>query len=569
MRFLGGLGWVAGAVTALLVIAPIAALVPGALVDRAPSGSLHGTLLYLALAASDPFVWTCAWHSLTVAIVVSVASWLLGIALARGTTRWRFWGRQPLAALAWAPLAVPPVVAALGVRGLLARTGPLPGGGVDVRAWLGWVWVALCSGVPLVALVTAAALRRVDPAWEDAARLAGASRRRVWWNVAWPLARPDASRALAAVFTAALADPVGPLFFGLRRTLSYQIVEDILAGPSHTPRAAALTLIAIGLIAFGRLLLRWWGHARWPELPIGLVPNAPRARALRALLLALGIAAWAILGLIPLWDVARSAAAIIPPEATLSDLSGDWARRLVNDPELRQPAVNSFGFGLGTGLIALGLAWGLAAPAARCPNRWTRLRAAIGHLPEAMPPLAFGVGLIALVRWLDMLADLGASGRSPIAFACRAISSAVDPYRAPGVALLCALAATHLPMLLRASELGFREARPALGEAARTLGASDLRARRSLWAFWLGSAPSAALVVTCALAATSVAAAILLAPTSESRPLGPSILLLADAPAGGLERAALLATMAFFVNLMAFGFASRRRVAPFGGWFRN
>jgi hypothetical protein len=74
--------------------------------------------------------------------------------------------------------------------------------------------------------------------------------------------------------------------------------------------------------------------------------------------------------------------------------------------------------------------------------------------------------------------------------------------------------------------------------------------------------------VTMALAATGLAPALILAPTSAARPVSPAILLLADQP-GGLTRAALLALGALVFNLTAFALANRRRAGALGNWFRG
>ena len=162
-------------------------------------------------------------NSVAVALCVTLGSLVLGIGLARIVVRWRFWGRPVLAALTLAPLVVPPLFGAIGLRRL---AGALPASGWlaigSPAGWIGWVWVALASGVPLVALATAAALKRSDPAWEDAARLAGSTDRRTWWQLIWPGRAPecgagrrcrlhaDPDRAGGAAGAGLAADPVVP-----------------------------------------------------------------------------------------------------------------------------------------------------------------------------------------------------------------------------------------------------------------------------------------------------------------------------------------------------------------------
>src|SRR4051812_40373823 len=106
-------------VAAVAVVAalglPVALLVPAAVFDQGPSGVVRASLFSAALTLRDPYVWTCARNSLIVAVIVAAVSLAIGLALAWAVGLWRFWGRPPLAALAWLPLAMSPAVAALGL----------------------------------------------------------------------------------------------------------------------------------------------------------------------------------------------------------------------------------------------------------------------------------------------------------------------------------------------------------------------------------------------------------------------------------------------------------------------
>lgn len=155
---------------AAIVIAPAIALGVAVTIDRGADGTMRPGLLPLALAGLDPFVWTCAWNSLATAAIVAALSLAIGLALALALGR-RFWGRSLLATLALAPLAVPPGLAAIGLRAWRARLGL--GGStwpvhwneaiVDLNAWLAWVGLGVIAGGPIVALAVGASLCRIAP----------------------------------------------------------------------------------------------------------------------------------------------------------------------------------------------------------------------------------------------------------------------------------------------------------------------------------------------------------------------------------------------------------------------
>jgi iron(III) transport system permease protein len=563
MRILRWLGRWAGTGLWVAALAPAFALVPAAVLDRGAGGTVRPTLFPLALAALDPFLWDCARNSVTVALCVSLGSLVLGIGLARIVVRWRFWGRPVLAALTLAPVVVPPLFGAIGLRrlaGLLLGSGwPTLGA---LAGWFGWGWVALVSGVPLVALATAAALTRVNPACEDAARLAGSTDRRTWWRLIWPAVRPGAARAAGVVFTLTLIEPGGPLVLGLRRTLSFQIVDAAL-GPEPSPRAAVLAVFATVLAVVARGLFGWWGRGdRGRAAGLDLADQAiaraaiarwPRAAGYTALL---GLAA--ALGWAPIVALLATA------------LSSGLSMRGIGDvdPESQRLLLNSLMLGLAVVAIDLALGSTLACWAGR-RSFWVLSLAA---WPELFPPLALGVGALVLPELLHMGADWArvssGAGHEALARGAGLLAGTLDTYRTPGVMLALAVAAARLPLQARAIEHGWRQFRPTLIDAALLVGARPRQARRTATGLWLGTAPSV-LFLTFTLAATNLAPALLLAPTIETRPLAPAILILVDEPGDALARACTLAAVAVTVNLTALTFAATRRSMHLGDWFRG
>ncbi|MBV8606620.1 MAG: ABC transporter permease subunit [Singulisphaera sp.] len=562
MGWLRGLGRGAGIGLWIVVLAPALALAPAAFLDRGPGRSARPTVFPLALVTLDPVVWDCVWNSLTVATVVASGSLVAGVGLARALVRWRFRGRTPLAALALATLVIPPLFEAMGLRRLfeLWRGAGAPAAWEHGWGWVGWAWVGLAGGVPLVALASATALARVEPAWEDAARLAGASRLWTWWRLTWPIVRPSAAGAAGVVFTLTLAEPGAPLILGLRRTLGFQIVEAAL-GPDPAPRAAVLALAAVVLATAARVLLRRWGGRPAAGLSNLPVARTEAARWPRALGLNLMLGSWALLAWLPALVVMSSALAPDPtaPPTVARPSAGAFLRRLSEPPAGRLIA-NSVALGLAVVAIDLALARALTAGrqgGGLATTAW----------PVAMPPLALGVGGLALPGLLQMGADAlrAAGGREALARGLGVIADGLDPGRTPGVLLVAVAAAARLPMLARAIEAGRQRSRRAPVEAALLLGATAGEARRVASAGWLGATPGA-LALTLALAATDLAPALVLCPSIESRTMTPGALILADEPGDGRPRAAALASVAIALNVLALALAGSDRHVPLASW---
>jgi iron(III) transport system permease protein len=263
--------------------------------------------------------------------------------------------------------------------------------------------------------------------------------------------------------------------------------------------------------------------------------------------------------------VALLATALAATGGGPDDPAASGLRRLA-DEESRRLLGNSLALGLAVVAIDLALAWTLAAWAGR-RHAWVLSLAA---WPELLTPLTLGVGALVLPGLLHMGADWARAGDTRIALArgLQMLAGGLDPYRTPGVLLVLAVAAARLPFLARSVEHGWSRFRPALVDAASTLGATPRQARRTATGLWLGAAP-AALVLTFALAATNLAPALVLAPTVESRPIAPGILILADEPGLALHRAADLACVAVAVNLAALALAATSRSVRLGDWFRG
>ncbi len=573
MGWLRGMGWASGVVVLAAVWVAALAAWPSAVIDRGPDGSTRLSPFPIALTAFDPLVWECARNSLAVASAVAVGSIFLGVGLTLAAGRARPWGRLLLGSSAWVAMAAGPLLVAPGVALILG--GPAGWEWLAARSILGisaeglvrWSalgWVGLAVGVPLVAMATASAMGRVDPSWAEAARAAGASRRRAWRDVVWPALRPEAARAGSAAFTIALVEPAGPMVLGLRRTLAVQMVEAAWRLDEPT-RAATLAVLATAIAIVGRLAIgRWGGPSPVPQAsePPRASPPPPAGRAL-AFASGLVLLAWSAMAIGPV--VALVGKAVEGGRGAGVGLGG-WsaaARGWASDPEARAWAVNSAttaGLAVGLDLIVLaGLVGGgprVLGPAIRSAAR------AI----EVIPPMAVGVGALSVPWLLGALAD--PSGDGPGRW-LRAAALELSPARSPGLLLVVALAAIRLPMLARAAELARARDRPVMADAARLLGSSRGDASRMGEGRRLGAVPARPAVLAMALASTALAPALILAPSPERRTLAPAAVgfLLEGGPIDPRASGPIAAVLV--VNLAGFAVASRGRMGSIGAWYRG
>ncbi len=216
--------------------------------------------LAAAFGAFDNYLWRVAWFTLWQAALSTLLSVVPGMLVARALSRHpQMFGRRWVLALFAVPLALPAIVAALGVLALLGRAGLLAG---PLGQLMGGQWPGIygISGI-LVAhvffnlpLATRLFLEALDTVPDDQWRLAsqlGMGARPSFRLIEWPVLR------------AALPGVAGLIF--MLCVTSFTIVLTLGGGPAATtlevaiyqalrfdfdpPRAVAITLLQLALTA--------------------------------------------------------------------------------------------------------------------------------------------------------------------------------------------------------------------------------------------------------------------------------------------------------------------------------
>jgi len=397
-----------------------------------------------------------------------VIALILGITLALCTARLHA-KLQNFAILACVtPIILPPVAAVTGwtfifaptvgfgnvflraITGSSERSGP-----VDIYSIEWIIWITSLYLVGYVFMFVNAALRNINPAIEDAARLAGAG----WWRaqitVILPAIRPAIFYSAVIAFLLGLGQFTAPILLGRARGIDVITTMMFREVASFPPAYEAASLLAMPLaalaIAVAFLQRRLIGPlARYSEtgskgatawrpgnqfaalgpLAYGLVAVVPP-------LLALGV-----VSLMPFWT-----ASVDPLKFTLRH----FVTVLTADRFLGAIVDTVVLAAIGT-LVGTILAIAAALVLVRKPSRLTPILDTVVNLPVAIPGIVLGLGML--------------------------LSFGLGPLNLYGNKILFIVAwnILYLPFGLRMAVSGLIQISPQLENAARLSGAGKLRA---------------------------------------------------------------------------------------------
>jgi iron(III) transport system permease protein len=413
--------------------------------------------------------------SFTISLGMTLIAVPLGSVLGFLVARTDLPGKNWLEPWLLVPVFLSPVVLAFGY---VVAAGPVGFFSLWIKSLLGTVpWnlyslaglisIAGLSHVPHVFLYVSAALRGVDPAVEEAARVAGAGPWRIAFTVSLPLVRP------AILFSASLVFLLGFELFGLPLVLGdpagllvlttylYKLTN-LLGVPSY--QLMAVVAISIVAVTFPLVYLqrRLMGAARRYAVIGG------KGRGFRPL--ALGRSGRPMTALVLLWllvvvalplagVVLRSLVRNWGEGVVLAEvLTLDHFRALVQYPNLVRGILNTLLIGAGGGALAVAAYALIALSAHRAPGLWPALLDYLVLVPRALPGLVVGLAFF----WLFLFVK-------PIA-----------PLRATLASLWIAYTVVWLAYGLKLITATLMQVMPDLEDAARVTGASAGRVARDV-----------------------------------------------------------------------------------------
>lgn len=202
-----------------------------------------------------------AWPAIRNTVAISLGSvagaGLVGVLLAFVTTRYTFPGSRILAALAYLPFTLPPLVGVLSFYYLIGKDGFFTRFAEQVLGLPDMVlpgpWAILLihtySFYVFFYAMAGPAFASMDRYQLEAARTLGASRRRVFFRVTLPLLRPALVGASLLTFMSSCASFSAPYFFGGRFPM---LSVEVYVARSQDNHGAAVTLTV--MLAFVSLL---------------------------------------------------------------------------------------------------------------------------------------------------------------------------------------------------------------------------------------------------------------------------------------------------------------------------
>jgi molybdate transport system permease protein len=204
----------------------------------------------------SPQDWIAVQLSLRIALVATLVSLPLGVAVGYVLARKNFWGKSLLDALVHLPLVLPPVVTGYLLLITLGRRAP-------VGAWLAdhlgivfsfrWTGAALACGVmafPLVVRPIRLSIEAIDRRLEDASSTLGANGFWVFLSVTLPLALPGIIAGAMLGFAKALGEFGATITFVSNIPGETQTISAVIYTLTQVPDGdrAAMQLVIVSII---------------------------------------------------------------------------------------------------------------------------------------------------------------------------------------------------------------------------------------------------------------------------------------------------------------------------------
>jgi len=553
----------------VVLLAPIWCVVRAGFVDE---GRL--TLGWFKWVLADEAYREGLWNSVWLATLTTLLCLIISLPLALLSESFHFAGKRWWLALIQVPMILPPFVGAIGLKGLLSRTGGVnlllqhlgvlsQGDYIDWLKYPFWSCVVLEALYlyPITFLNVQAALANIDPALDEAARNLGSGAWRRFWRITLPLTRPGVFAGSTLVFIWAFTELGTPLMVGFRDVTAVQVFDQLeTTNPTGEAYALVVVLLAVSVALYllGKLVLGRPTAGMMAKATVAAEPR--RLRGAGLLLVTLPFAAVFLIAVLPhisvmLGSVTSTGIIELDPDkltlryhaALLHDLAAPRGGRA---PLEALSVVNSFKYSIIATAVDLVLGFGIAYLAVRRRSWLTTTLDSLAMLPLAVPGLVMAFGYFVMTQ-----------GDSPVGF--------LNPLKAdPTPLLVIAYAVRRLPFQVRSCAAGLEQTSVALEEAAVNLGAGPLRTMLRVTVPLLTANFIAGGLLVFSRSMLEVSDGLILAFDQKSYPMTKAIYQLAQNPATGMQMANALGVWGMVILIVTIIGASLALGKRLGALFR-
>lgn len=198
--------------------------------------------------------------SFLTALIASLINAVMGVILAWVLVRYDFPFKRLLDGMIELPFALPTAVAGIALTSLTADTGLIGGFfarfGIKIAYTRIGITVALVFiGIPFVVRAVQPVLEKLDPSYEEAAEVLGASRGRTFFKVIFPEIMPAIFTGFGLAFGRCLGEYGSVVFIAGNKPFETEITPLIIMSELQEYDYASATAIALVMLAASFLIL--------------------------------------------------------------------------------------------------------------------------------------------------------------------------------------------------------------------------------------------------------------------------------------------------------------------------
>ena len=351
-----------------------------------------GLANYFEAFGSERF-WKIVVNSFSVTFTTTVLAVSLGFGYAYAIQRAELPFKSIFSLIATVPLFAPSLVQALGLVFLLGRNGIVNrifGLDLEIYGFWGIVISDTIYAFPQAFLIFSAALSAADGRLYEAARVLGAGRVRMFFNITMPSVRFGTISAIFLVFTITITDFGNPMVIGGNYSVLATEIYNQVSGQMNFNLGAVIAVVLLipTAVAFG--IMRFASRRQYAVVSEQALPLVPEKEPLvdgvllafvvsiaTCILIVVGVVIFA--SFVQLWPYNMS----LTFQNYIVDVQNGWA-----------PLWTSIGVSFQTAILGVVLVIGAAYVVHKVNNTFTRILNVLAILPAAVPGMVLGLAYI-------------------------------------------------------------------------------------------------------------------------------------------------------------------------------